>query len=111
MAKLTKDGICYKLKESPYTHIINYDSEEIIYYFSSMMYKTKFIAKKCEFREKINKSLSSRFGYEIKNNLLSDLKLYLQIEKRGFLIANSNGDIIDCKKLIILDGQKVIKKN
>ena len=45
MANLTKDGICYNLKETPYTHAINYGDEQINYHFSSMIYKLKCISK------------------------------------------------------------------
>ena len=110
MANLTKDGICYNLKETPYTHVIKYGDEQIIYHFSSMVYKVKFINKKKDNREKINLSLTNRFGFEIKNNLLCDLKLYSQIEKRGFLIFNVEGEMFECLKSIALDGQRVIAK-
>ena len=110
MANLTKDGICYNLKETPYTHVINYGDEQINYHFSSMIYKLKFISKQKDNREKINLSLTNRFGFEIKNNLLCDLKLYSQIEKRGFLIVNVEGEIIQWRKSITLDGQRVIAK-
>ena len=110
MANLTKDGICYNLKETPYTPAINYGDQQIIYHFSSMVYKLKFINKKKDNREKINLSLTNRFGFEIKNNLLCDLKLYSQIEKRGFLIFNAEGEMFECLKSITLDGQRVIAK-
>ena len=110
MANLTKDGICYNLKETPYIHAINYGGEQITYHFSSMVYKLKFINKKKDNREKINLSLTNRFGFEIKNNLLCDLKLYSQIEKRGFLIFNVEGEMFECLKSITLDGQRVIAK-
>ena len=83
MANLTRDGIFYKLK---------------------------FISKQKDNREKINLSLTNRFGFEIKNNLLCDLKLYAQIEKRGFLIFNAEGEMFECRKSIALDGQRVIAK-
>ena len=98
------------MKETPYTHAINYGDEQIIYHFSSMVYKLKFINKKKDNREKINLSLTNRFGFEIKNNLLCDLKLYSQIEKRGFLIFNVEGEMFECLKSITLDGQRVIAK-
>ena len=110
MANLTKDGICYNLKETPYIHAINYGDEQINYHFSSMIYKLKFISKQKDNREKINLSLTNRFGFEIKNNLLCDLKLYSQIEKRGFLIFNAEGEMFECLKSITLDGQRVIAK-
>ena len=75
-----------------------------------MIYKLKFISKQKDNREKINLSLTNRFGFEIKNNLLCDLKLYSQIEKRGFLIFNAEGEMFECLKSITLDGQRVIAK-
>lgn len=110
MSKLTRNGIAYDLKTTPYLHCVIYEKDGVEYRFSSELYKEKFIAKLENHREKINESLSNRFGFNVKNNILSDLKLYTTIEKRGFLIFY-NGVPVECQDNITLDGHKMIMKS
>lgn len=108
MAKLTRDGIAYDLTTSPYVHTITYSvKDKITFVFSSEYYRTNFIKKYEDNRRAINESLSNRFGFTIKHNVLSDLKLYTKIEKRGFLIF-CNGVSVECPDNIILDGNNLI---
>ena len=106
MSNLTRGGVCYDLAESPFT--VQIDS--LKYHFSSEINLNKFINKKNGHRERITDSLSKRFGFEVKNDILADIVLYKTIEKRGFLIAE-NGVHIKCVRNITLDGNKVIVKS
>lgn len=107
---LTRNGIAYNLRLSPYEHTMNYSNgESIRYKFSSLLYKDKFIGKIETNRENINASLSKRFGLGISNEILCDLKLYSSIEKRGFLIETKEG-YYKCLNTIKLDGQNKIQK-
>ena len=107
---LTRNGITYNLKLSPYEHIIKYSNGETIKYkFSSVLYREKFITRLNENRETINNSLSKRFGIELNNDVLCDLKLYSCIEKRGFLVETKEGNY-ECLNIIKLDGQNKIQK-
>lgn len=102
--QLTKSGVAYDLTISPHKLEINYDeNNKMIYTFSSQLYKSKFIDKLEEHREKVNNSLSKRFGFNIKNDLLCDIKLYTTIEKRGFLLDNTK-ERFECLNIIKLDG-------
>lgn len=107
---LTRNGIAYNLKLSPYEHIIDYPNGEVIKFkFSSLLYKENFIKKVTDNRKKISQSLSNRFGIDISNDILCDLKLYSSIEKRGFLIETKEG-YYKCLNTIKLDGQNKIQK-
>lgn len=107
---LTRNGIAYNLKLSPYEHIIDYpNGESVKYKFSSQLYRENFINKVKGNREKISQSLSNRFGIDISNDVLCDLKLYSSIEKRGFLIETKEG-YYKCLNTIKLDGQNKIQK-
>ena len=107
---LTRNGIAYNLKLSPYEVTIKYDKNDyILYKFSSNLYKENFENKLKENRVNISTSLSKRFGFIIINEKLSDLKLYSSIEKRGFLIETKEGTI-ECLNTIKLDGQNKIQK-
>lgn len=107
---LTRNGIAYNLRLSPYEYTMNYSNgESIRYKFSSLLYKDKFIEKIESNRESINTSLSKRFGLNISNEILCDLKLYSSIEKRGFLIETKEG-YYKCLNIIVLDGQNKIQK-
>lgn len=108
---LTRNGIAYDLGKSPYKRLILYSPGRCVaFYFSSSLYLTKFDAKLKENREEINGSLSKRFGFDIKNDLLCDIKLYSRIEKRGFLIGYRK-ERYTCLDSITLDGQRLIIKN
>ena len=77
----TRDGIYHNLLESEYV-ITN---GVITFYFSSEFYMNKYLEEYKEHRIVFNK----RIKYTIKDspfdlNLLSDIVLYKQIEKRGF---------------------------
>ena len=107
---LTRNGIAYNLKLSPYELRVVYDKNDYITFkFSSQLYKDNFQNKLKAHRENIKNSLSKRFGFIIVNDKLSDLKLYSSIEKRGFLIETKEG-IYECLNIIRLDGQNKIQK-
>lgn len=109
MAKLSRSNIAYDLTVSPHTFSLGYPESdtEIRFIFSSNLYRQNFESRYFENREKINQSLSNRFGFNIRNNIIADLKLYITIEKRGFLIYK-DGVKHECLKDITLDGSKLI---
>lgn len=106
MAKLTRSKVAYDLNVSPHRHMISYGDDEITYVFSSELYRDKFTARVQENRENINHSLSNRFGFTIINDLLCDIKLYITVEKRGFLIMKGQ-DKLDCLNQVELHGQTI----
>lgn len=107
---LTRSNIAYDLTISPHTMVVFYEGYKIKYVFSSDLYKRKFKESVSEHRDKINQSLTNRFGYKICCELLADLKLYKTIEKRGFLIYK-DGIKIECQNSITLDGNNLIVVN
>jgi len=110
VAKLTRSNVAYDLSISPHMLEVPYDhGETLVYVFSSKLYKDKFYNALFENREKINESLSNRFGFRISSDLLCDLKLYISIEKRGFLILKDKEKMV-CQEDIILDGNRVMTK-
>jgi hypothetical protein len=112
MSKLSRANIAYDLNVSPHTFSLGYPEFDtsIRFVFSSNLYRSNFESRYQENREKINQSLSNRFGFHIKNNIIADLKLYISIEKRGFLIYK-DGEKFECLKDITLDGSKLIVKS
>lgn len=112
---LTKRGIAYNLKLSPYKSEHEYiassrDVNSITFVFSSEFYRQKFSEELQNNRAKIQESLSKRFGYKVNNEMLCDVVLYSKIEKRGFLLIY-NGVSVECPERIILDGKNLIIKN
>jgi hypothetical protein len=85
--KVTRNGIYYKLKESPY-HVTLCG---MTYYFSSRFYRTKFAEFIDSNRVDINQSLSKRFKMDINLPVLCDLVLYSKTEKRGFFVTTEEG--------------------
>jgi hypothetical protein len=89
----TVRGIYYNLKESEYVFTIG----TIKFYFSSKMYRDKFMSRYLEERKRFNQALNH--VYKDKFNLLGDMlawvRLYVTIEKRGFYI-NIEGNDVTC---------------
>lgn len=81
-----------------------------MYVFSSDLYRRKFLEKQAAHREQLCVSLTKRFGVEVRAPLLSDVKLYTTIEKRGFLLVK-NGVEVKCLDEITLDGETVTFKS
>ena len=107
---LTRNGIAYNFDISPYKATVNYSKDDsITFTFSSELYKEKFLTKLDENRSIINNSLSKRFGFDIVNDKLSDIKLYSSTEKRGFLLEIKDNKY-SCLSTIKLDGQNKIQK-
>ena len=107
---LTKAKICYDLHNTPYTHNMVCGDQKITLHFSSEMYLTKFKQRSEHNRKSIRDSLWNRFGININTDLIADLRLYHQLEKRGYLIS-VDGEKITCQNNIILDGPKLITKS
>ena len=110
MDGLTRSKIAYDLNISPHETQVEYeDGKTFKFVFSSDLYKRNFIKKLEENRETINQSLSNRFGFPIRYDMLADLKLYTTIEKRGFLIYQ-DGEKIECLRNLTLDGNNLMSK-
>lgn len=110
MANLTRSNIAYDLNISPHKHEVEYEGYSVIYYFSSNLYLRNFKTRMQQNRKAINDSLSKRFNFAFKSDVLADMKLYITIEKRGFLIEK-NSEKIECLKDIILDGNSLTVKS
>lgn len=116
MVGLTRNGIAYNLNFSPYIHTEKYSDETIQYVFSSKMYLDKFLMNYEFNRVVIHNRLFNQFKFDIDSNKIADIKLYADIEKRGFMInvADKNdyeGGKILCQDNLILDGLKLRNRN
>ena len=108
MAKLTRSNVAHDLNISPHKLTIEYYVDNITFVFSSEYNRNRFCAKLAENRNQINDSLSNRFGFEFQNDVLCDVKLYSQVEKRGFLIL-VDGEKIQCLTEVKLHGARIHK--
>lgn len=110
MNYVTRSNVYHNgLDESIHRFDINYNNETLTFVFSSELYMNIFKRKLEDHREKINNSLSKRFGFIVKNNMLADIKLYSITEKRGFLIIGREEH--KCLSTIELTGEILIYKN
>lgn len=106
MKGLTRSNVAYNLHISPHRKIIEYGDCAIEYVFSSNLYKTKFEEKRESNRVEVSESLRKRFGFTINSEIIADLRLYKNIEKRGYLIYCDRKEVI-CQEKVILDGLKM----
>jgi len=81
---MTKDGIEYDFTKTPYIVTIGYGTLILAYRFSSLLYLNKF-SKQHE--ENIVKDNKSNFYADL--TLITDIKAYNKIEKRGFYILKN----------------------
>lgn len=101
---LTKNGICYDLKNSPYFCCVGFYK----FFFSSPAHLVKFRRELEANREWLNDSMTRRFKFDMDMELLADFSLYRKIETRGFLIINeSTGVAYECPKSIEFHGMKI----
>lgn len=110
MSDLTRNGVAYNLDVSPYRYNVDYRNCRITFCFSSGFYLENFTSRLKAHREKLNKSLSNRFGFNYENDVLCDIKLYTSIEKRGFLLYQ-NGERFECLDAITLNGETLTVQN
>ena len=107
---LTRSKVAYNLEESPHRLEVPYKGVTLVYVFSSNLYKQKFYERFIDNREEISNSLSRRFGFQIQADIVSDLRLYSIIEKRGFLVIK-DGERIVCQENIILSGENLMSRS
>lgn len=85
MVKMTKSGVVYDVKNSPF----QVERNGYIFKFSSEPHRHKFIRDAQVKEEWLNDSLSRRFRIKVDFILLADIQLYQQIEQRGFYIYDT----------------------
>ena len=103
--KMTRNGICYDLSQSPYVYSLSYP-QEVEYRFSSELNMNKFIERLEINRASINESLSKRFKVEVRYNILCDFMLYTKVEKRGFYMVVEGREAL-WQNEVKLEGQKL----
>lgn len=108
--KLTRNNIAYNLNISPHKLTIAYEDFSLEYVFSSDLYKRKFEERYKANRTSLTECLLKRYGCDIRFHILSDLKLYNSIEKRGFLLRKDGCEAIECLSKLKLDGVRMTLK-
>ena len=100
---VTKNGVCYDLRTSPYT------VEKLGYSFA---FSTAAHADR--FRQDANSriawladSFTRRFKYRVDVPLLAVFQLYAQVETRGFYVVDSDGREFLCRDEVGFGGLSV----
>lgn len=109
MHELTRRGVCYDLEKSPYQIELWYGDKLIIFSFSSANNKERFKTKLLDHRKKLEKSLTNRFKIIITFDILADLILYKNVEKRGFYLCYDGEVFKQWPATLKLDGVKKMK--
>ena len=110
MVKLTRNGVCYDLRNTPYKHTVEYNDSKTIFSFSSELNKERFVNRLNENRKTMNSSLSNKYGVIVELNKLADIDLYTKTEKRGFYIV-ANGRIVEWLEEIVINHEQILRKN
>lgn len=88
MSELTKYGVCYNLKQSPYD--VEYSGYR--FFFSTYTNEKKFIEKVRIKELWLTDSLSRRFHFAVDASIIAIFQLYNQIENRGFYVVSVTGE-------------------
>ena len=103
----TRRGIYHNLKESEYT----VSNSEIVFFFSSRVYKEKFLREYKENRKDFrNRVIKQGKDIPINLDIIADITLYENIEKRGFRACVGGVDT-SCENLYQYALRLVTKKN
>lgn len=98
MAELTRSGVCYDMRSSPYT----YEWREWLFRFSSEVHRKNFAEKLFGHILWLNDSMSRRFHIRCELDRLAALQLYRRIETRGFSIRMW-GDEVDSMSRVTVE--------
>lgn len=103
----TARGVYHDLKESEY--IVTVDG--IKFYFSSELYRQKFLKKSWDEKERFNESLNRVYKnqFDLSGDVLAWIRLYNRIEKRGFYIV-VDGVEIECLENLAFDVTMIYRK-
>lgn len=83
----TARGICKRLELSPYKVCYRVDNFcKVELFFSSITNKARFDEKVTEYLEKFKERVDKLIGADTESGMVALLKLYNQIEKRGFFV-------------------------
>ena len=101
----SRNGVYHNIDDSTYFHII----DDMVYYFVSENNRDRFVERYKTNRTKISTSLSNRFKVRFSANALSDLRTYLEIEKKGFYVLKGGERL--CSENLEYDIQLLINSN
>lgn len=104
MAKLTNQGVCYDLTDTPY--VVEHNG--IIWHFSSVPHRNKFRREVRKRELWLNDSLTKRFGCTMMLDLVADIQLYKQVETRGFYIVTNDGAEYNSPESIVIAPNEMI---
>ena len=84
----------------------------ITFHFSSLFNLERFCSRIVSHETKINEMLSNKYKFNIKCDSIADLSLYMDIEKRGFLLTLESGEKVCRENLsLVLNGEIRTKRN
>lgn len=98
MMNLTQAGVCYDLKNSPYS----VEKMGLKFMFSTPLNRRKFIEQTDAKIKSVDNSLYRRFKFYIDARYIALIQLYMNIEHRGFAIYQDDELIASPDSIIIL---------
>ena len=106
MATITKRGVYHNIHDSHWRYTVG----NIRFVFSSEFYLRKFQELYMEEIERTNRGVNKLYNhkYRIEADELALLRMYLNTEKRGFLVI-INGEEITCQDDLVFEGTLTYK--
>lgn len=88
---LTRNGVCYDLRETPFT----YSLCGMTFHFTSAKHREKFTSEAHKRMVWMTDSMTRRFHFLVDASELALMQLYGQVETRGFLVEMRDGRLVD----------------
>lgn len=86
-AELTRSGVCYDVKNSPFYQ----EWDGFRFYFSSESHRRRFYEKVKVKQDWLCDSLTRRFHIRIDASQIAAFQFYIQTETRGFYVVAEDG--------------------
>ena len=100
---LTRNGVCKKLENSPYSFTYFHDGKCITLNFSSKLHLKNFIENRQKNWAMLYNHIYKRFKFKIDCVILADCNLYQKIENRGCYIKIGDHSYTDVTKIVLTD--------
>lgn len=100
---VTKNGVCYDLRTSPYT----VEKLGYMFFFSTAAHADRFRQDANSRIAWLGDSFTRRFKYRVDVPILAVFQLYAQVETRGFYVVDSDGREFLCRDEVGFDGLSV----
>lgn len=103
MSAISRDGVCYDLRNSPYKYVFC----GYVFCFSTPYHKRSFADKLAVKIDWLKDSMQRRFRFYQDVTMQAAFHWYRQVETRGFCVFSPEGECFTCPENIEFLGTRI----